>query len=135
MLVRSFIRLREALGSSVVIVGDTLKLFESSDSLFNQRYCSLLQGDHVLLFHSVLLHVFSFGSLSDELTHMFINNEDFVDSSTSEITGTVALAAADSFSCIGNIVTYKLDLSFGKRLDTRTIRAYLTHKSLRDDSY
>ena len=117
MLFRSFISFGEAFGVSVVIVGDTLKLFHSCDALFDKRNSSSLQGLHVLVLDGILLHFFGFGTCCNELSHMLVDNEDFVNGSTSEITGTVALTASYSLSGIRNIVTYELDLSFRERLD------------------
>ena len=117
MLFRSFISFGEAFGVSVVIVGDTLKLFHSCNAFFYKRYSSHLQSLHVLVFDGILLHFFSLGTCSDEFSHMLVDNEDFVNGSTSEIAGTVTLTASYSLAGIRNIVTYELDLSFRKRLD------------------
>ena len=117
MLFRSFISFGEAFGVSVVIVGDTLKLFHGCDALFYKRNSSFFQCLHILVFDGILLHFFSLGTCSDEFSHMLVDNEDFVNGSTSELAGTVTLTASYSLSGIGNIVTYELDLSFRERLD------------------
>ena len=117
MLFRSFISFGEAFGVSVVIVGDTLKLFHGCYALFNKGYSSLFQGLHVLVFDGILLHFLCLGTCSDEFSHLLVDNEDFVNGSTSEIAGTVALTASYSLAGIRNIVTYELDLSFRERLD------------------
>ena len=117
MLFRSFISFGEAFGVSVVIVGDTLEFFHCCDALFDKRYGSSLQSLHVLVLDGILLHFFGFGTYCNELSHMLVDNENFVNGSTSEIAGTVALTASYCLAGIGNIVTYELDLSFCKRFD------------------
>ena len=115
----------------VVIISNTLKFFHCGYARFYKLNTCLLKGYHSLVLYGVFLHLFCRCICSYHLTHIFIDNQDFMNSRTTKVTCAMTMDASDCNLCIRDIVAYERFLSRCKGFCASAVRTDLTHKALR----